>query len=127
MTRQYLREFEDSIYDLVETSPWEKLEEKMDQDPAFIGLLLSYVEAYLAEEKGWDDRSLITKKTHPIHKERLLAEEAAHLAHLDAIERKKQAGYAVTAAFLGEGLKEAMKREKERLDAWSRAARAGLL
>ena len=127
MTRQYLREFEDSIYDLVETSPWEKLEEKMDQDPAFIGLLLSYVEAYLAEEKGWDDRSLITKKTHPIHKERVLAEEAAHLAHLAAIERKKQAGYAVTAAFLGDGMKAAMKREKERLDAWSRAAQAGLL
>ena len=127
MTRQYLREFEDSIYDLVETSPWEKLEEKMDQDPAFIGLLLSYVEAYLAEEKGWDDRSLITKKTHPIHKERVLAEEAAHLAHLEAIERKKQAGYAVTAAFLGDGMKAAMKREKERLDAWSRAAQAGLL
>ena len=127
MTRQYLREFEDSIYDLVETSPWEKLEEKMDQDPAFIGLLLSYVEAYLAEEKGWDDRSLITKKTHPIHKERVLAEEAAHLAHLAAIERKKQTGYAVTTAFLGEGMKAAMKREKERLDAWSRAAQAGLL
>lgn len=127
MTRQYLREFEDSIYDLVETGPWEKLEEKMDQDPAFIGLLLSYVEAYLAEEKGWDDRSRITKKTHPIHKERLLAEEAAHLAHLAAIERKKHAGYAVTAAFLGDGLKAAMKREKERLDAWSRAAQAGLL
>lgn len=127
MTRQYLREFEDSIYDLVETGPWEKLEEKMDQDPAFIGLLLSYVEAYLAEEKGWDDRSLITKKTHPIHKERVLAEKAAHLAHLAAIERKKQAGYAVTAAFLGDGMKAAMKREKERLDAWSRAAQAGLL
>ena len=127
MTRQYLREFEDSIYDLVETGPWEKLEEKMDQDPAFIGLLLSYVEAYLAEEKGWDDRSLITKKTHPIQKERVLAEEAAHLAHLAAIERKKQAGYAVTAAFLGDGMKAAMKREKERLDAWSRAAQAGLL
>ena len=127
MTRQYLREFEDSIYDLVETSPWEKLEEKMDQDPAFIGLLLNYVEAYLAEEKGWDDRSLITKKTHPIHKERVLAEKAAHLAHLAAIERKKQAGYAVTAAFLGEGMKEAMKREKERLDAWLRARHAGRL
>ena len=127
MTRQYLREFEDSIYDLVETGPWEKLEEKMDQDPAFIGLLLSYVEAYLAEEKGWDDRSLITKKTHPIHKERVLAEEAAHLAHLAAIERKKQAGYAVTAAFLGDGMKAAMKREKERLDAWSRARQDGRL
>lgn len=126
MTRQYLREFEDSIYDLVETGPWEKLEEKMDQDPAFTELLLSYVEAYLAEEKGWDDRSLITKKTHPIHKERVLAEKAAHEEHLYAIERKKQAGYAVTAAFLGDGMKEAMKREKERTDAWLRAAQAGL-
>jgi hypothetical protein len=127
MTRQYLREFEDSIYDLVETGPWEKLEEKMDQDPAFIGLLMKYVKAYLAEEKGWDDRTLITKKTHPIHKERHLAEEAAHEAHLAAIERKKQAGHAVTAAFLGEGLKGAMKREKERLDAWERARQAGRL
>ena len=125
MTRAYLREFEDSIYDLVETGPWEKLEEKMDQDPAFIGLLMSYVEAYLAEEKSWNDRLHITKKTYP--KERLLAEEAAHQAHLPAIERKKQAGYAVTTAFLGEGLKGAMKREKERLDAWSRAAQDGLL
>lgn len=126
MTRQYLREFEDSIYDLVETGPWEKLEEKMDQDPAFTELLLSYVEAYLAEEKRWDDRSLITKKTHPIYKERVLAEKAAHLDHLEAIERKKHAGYAVTAAFLGDGMKEAMKREKERTDAWLRAAQTGL-
>jgi len=127
MSRAYLREFEDSIYDLVETGPWEKLEEKMDQDPAFIGLLLRYVEAYLAEEKGWDDRSLITKKTHPIQKERLLAEEVAHQSHLAAIERKKHAGYAVTAAFIGEGMKAAMKREKERTDSWLRARQAGCL
>lgn len=126
MTRQYLREFEDSIYDLVETGPWEKLEEKMDQDPSFTRVLLSYVEAYLAEEKGWDDRSRITKKTHPNKKERFLAEATTHQAHLAAIERKKQAGYEVTAAFLGEkGMKEAMKREKDRLDAWSRAVQAG--
>jgi len=127
MTRQYLREFEDSIYDLVETGSWEKLEEKMDQDPTFTGVLLSYVEAYLAEEKGWDDRTMNTKKTHPIQKERVLAENAAHQAHLAAIERKKQAGYAVTAAFLGEGMKDAMKREKERLDVWLRARQAGRL
>jgi hypothetical protein len=126
MTRQYLREFEDSIYDLVETGPWEKLEEKMDQDDAFTGLLLAYVEAYLAEEKGWDDRSRITKKTHPNKKDRLLAENAAYQAHLAAIERKKQAGHAVTAAFLGEKvMKEAMKREKERSDAWARAVQDG--
>ena len=99
----------------------------MDQDPAFTELLLSYVDAYVAEEKGWDDRTLITKKTHPIHKERLLAEKAAHEAHLYAIERKKQTGYAVTAAFLGEGMKAAMKREKERTDAWLRARQAGRL
>ena len=127
MARAYLREFEDSIYDLVETGPWEKLEEKMDQDPAFIGLLMGYVEAYLAEEKGWDDRTLITKKTHPNKKDRTLAEADAYQAHLDAIERKKQAGLAVTAAFLGEGMKGAMKREKERLDAWARARHAGRL
>jgi hypothetical protein len=128
MTREYLREFEDSIYDLVETGPWEKLEEKMDQDPAFTGVLRSYVEAYLAEEKGWSDRIRISKKTHPIKKDRLLAEDAARQHHLDAIETRKQAGYAVTAAFLGEqGMKEAMRREKERMDAWSRAVQAGRL
>ena len=118
MARAYLREFEDSIYDLVETGPWEKLEEKMDQDPAFIGLLMSYVEAYLAEEKSWNDRLHITKKTY---------QKVAHEAHLAAIERKKQSGYAVTAAFLGEGMKEAMRREKERKDAWARAVQDGLL
>lgn len=128
MTREYLREFEDSIYDLVETGPWEKLEEKMDQDPSFTGVLLAYVEAYLAEEKGWDDRSRITKKTHPNKKTRTLAEADAHQAHLAAIERKKQAGYEVTAAFLGEqGFQEAMRREKYRLDAWARAVKDGLL
>jgi hypothetical protein len=127
-TREYLREFEDSIYDLVETGPWEKLEEKMDQDPTFTSVLLSYVEAYLAEEKGWDDRSRITKKTHPNKKARTLAEADAHQAHLAAIERKKQAGLAVTAAFLGEqGMKYAMRREKARLDAWERAVQAGRL
>lgn len=128
MTRQYLREFEDSIYDLVETGPWDKVEEKMDQDDAFTGVLLTYVEAYLAEEKGWDDRSRITKKTHPNKKDRLLAENAAHQAHLAAIEQKKQAGLAVTAAFLGEqGMKEAMRR-RQRLDKeWARAVQAGRL
>ena len=126
--RSYLREFEDSIYDLVETGPWEKLEEKMDQDPSFTGVLLAYVEAALAEEKGWDDRYSITKKTHPNKKTRTLAEEAARQAHLDAIERKKQAGYAVTEAFLGEkGFQEAMRRRQRLDEEWSRAVQAGLI
>jgi hypothetical protein len=128
MTREYLREFEDSICELVEAGDWEKVEEKMDQDDAFTGLLLKYVEARLEEEKEWSDLLRISKKTHPIKKERILAEGVARQAHLAAIERKKQAGYAVTAAFLGEqGMKEMMKQEKERMDAWARAAQAGLL
>ena len=127
-TREYLREFEDSIYDLVETGPWEKLEEKMDQDPSFTGVLLAYVEAYLAEEKGWDDRSRITKKTHPNKKARSLAEADAYQAHLAAIERKKQAGLAVTAAFLGEqGMKDAMRRRQRLDEEWSSAVKDGLL
>jgi hypothetical protein len=126
--RSYLREFEDSIYDLVETGPWEKLEEKMDQDESFTGVLLAYVEAYLAEEKEWDDRYRITKKTHPAKKARTLAEDTARQAHLAAIEHRKQAGYAVTAAFLGEkGFQDAMRRRQRLDEEWSRAVKDGLL
>ena len=126
--RSYLREFEDSIYDLVETGSWEKVEEKMDQDPSFTGVLLAYVEAYLAEEKGWDDRSRITKKTHPNKKARTLAEADARQAHIDAIEARQQAGYAVTEAFLGEkGFQEAIKRRQELDKVWTQSAQSGLV
>ena len=126
--RSYLREFEDSIYDLVETGSWEKVEEKMDQDDAFTGLLLAYVEARLAEEAGWSARIHISKKTHPVKKERLLAEDAARQTHLAAIETRQQAGYAVTDAFLGEtGIQEAIKRRQELAEVWTQSVQSGLV
>ena len=88
--RSYLREFEDSIYDLVYTDDWTKVEEKMDQDESFTALLLTFVEASLAEDASQSARIRISKTSHPIKKERLLAEETARNTHLAAIEKRQQ-------------------------------------
>ena len=94
MTREYLREFKDSIFELVSTCDWAKVEEKMDD--SFTELLLTYVEARLAEDACWSARMRVTKAAYPVKKERALAEKATREAHLAAIEKRQQLEREVT-------------------------------
>jgi predicted transcriptional regulator len=119
--RSYLREFEDSIYDLVYTDDWTKVEEKMEQDESFTELLLTFVEASLAEDASQSARIRISKTSHPIKKERLLAEETARNTHLAAIEKRQQLERELSQAFLGEhGIQEDKLRREELACAWAR-------
>ncbi len=127
-TRNELRDFEDTIYELVDTDEWEKIEEKMDTDNTFLTLLLTHVDFILATEKAWRVRIRITHKTHPNENERLVAEESSLREYLELLDKQKNTGYEVRRAFLGEdGLKESEQRLEELMDAWSRASRAGLI
>lgn len=128
MSSEYLRQYKDSIFVLVRTDNWAKVEEKMDQDNAFEELLLDYVDARLAVDACWSARMRIHKVSYPIKKERLLAEKVAGEAHLAAIEKRQQLEREVTEAFLGEsGMKEDAQRCKELSEAWARASLAGLI
>ena len=121
-----IREFEDSIYHLVDTDNWAEIEEKMDDE--FLKLLVDFVYWEVAVEKAWSARIHIHKKSHPIKKEREIASEAAAKVHLHAIEQHQLAGEAVRLAFLGEcGVQEAERKQQELFEAWGRAARAGLI
>lgn len=106
--RKYLRKFETSIYNVVDTYEWSDIENKMDQDETFTALLMSYVEALLAEESAWSVRFRISKTTHPVKKERLLAEAVARESHLVAIQTRVRIGDELNVVFLGEVFKQRM-------------------
>jgi hypothetical protein len=106
-----IREFEDSIYELVHTDNWAEIEEKMDD--AFLKLLVEFVESKIEIETCWSAR---------------VRGKACANAHLAAIKRNEKAGEAVRLAFLGEcGVQEEEQKQQELLAAWGRAARAGLV
>jgi hypothetical protein len=122
------REYKDSIFELVRTDDWAKVEEKMVQDEAFAELLLDYVDARLAVDACWSARMRVHKVSYPDKKERALAAKATHVAHLAAIEKRLQLEVKVTETFLGEsGMLAEAQRSKELSEAWGRASLAGLI
>jgi hypothetical protein len=115
------REYKDAIFELVRTDDWTKVEEKMDQDEAFAALLFAYVETREAEAACWSERMRITKTTHPVKKDRALAEKTTHEAHLAMIETRQQLEVKVTETFLGDGMLAEAQRCQELSEAWGRS------